>query len=107
MSLDSRVLDVIQSFYDAALDETRWPQVLPQLTSLTGSEAATFWVLDSQNLRLPTFSFINFDPVLMQVYLDQLVGLDPFNPYLAAHPEAAIVHDGLVITEREKDHHAY
>jgi DNA-binding CsgD family transcriptional regulator len=108
VSFDERVLDVIQTIYDAAVDETRWPEALKQLSDLTGSQAATFWVLDgSEQPRLPTFTYINLDPAFVQDYLDHVAHLDPTVQYLVAHPKQPIVHDGLVITEREKDLHPY
>ena len=59
MSRHERALAVIESFYDAALDETLWPAALKQLTELTDSQAASFWVLDgSEKPRLPTFIYI-------------------------------------------------
>ena len=98
--------------YDAALDENLWPGALRELTSLTGSQGASFWVLDNvlenrEQIRLPAFTAINFDPVAIKEYLEQLVPLDPTCQYLARHPNQSIVHDGLFITEREKDKHPY
>ena len=108
MSSEQHVLDVIEAIYDAAVDESRWPQALKELSDLTGSQAATFWVLDgSEKPRLPTFAYINFDHAFIQEYLDRVTPLDPWNQYLVGHPNQPIVHDGLVITEREKDHHPY
>ena len=108
MAVDERVLRVVQVLYDAALDESLWPSALQGLTKLTGSQAASFWVLDNfEHIRLPSFTSINFDPVAIREYLDELARLDPTVQYLAAHPQAAIVHDGLFITEREKDQHPY
>lgn len=108
MPLDERMLDVIQALYDAAMEEARWPQALRQLSDLTGSQAATFWVLDgSDQPRLPTFTYINLDPGFVQEYLDRVADLDPTVQYLVSHPQQPIVHDGLVISEREKDLHPY
>lgn len=108
MSFNERALAVIQALYDAALDEGRWPQALKHLSEITGSQAATFWVLDgSDEPRLPTFTYIHLDPAFIQDYLDRVAPLDPWNRYLVSHPEPAIVHDSLVISEREKDRHPY
>jgi len=108
VSFDRRALEVIQTIYDAALDETRWPGALKELSDLTGSQAATFWVLDgSEQPRLPTFTYINLDPAFVQEYLDRVTHLDPTVQYLIAHPKQPIVHDGMVIAEREKDRHPY
>src|ERR1700687_4919290 len=108
MSIDERVHAVIRALYDAAMDETLWPSALKELTDFTGSQAATFWVLDSSaQPRLPTLTVLNFDPKFMEAYQDGMVPLDPTVQYLVRHPNQPIVHDGLVITEREKDRHAY
>jgi DNA-binding CsgD family transcriptional regulator len=108
MSIHERTLDVIGAFYDAALDETLWRAALERLCDLTGSQAASFWVLDgSEQPRLPTFIFVNFDLSSVKEYLDHTASLDPTIQYLVAHPHQRVVHDGLVITEREKDKHPY
>jgi DNA-binding CsgD family transcriptional regulator len=108
MSLDERILSVIEALYEAALDETLWSQALTALTSITGSQAATFWVLDgSGQPRLPTLTSLNFDPAFIAEYQNGMVPMDPTVRYLVAHPDQPIVHDGLVISERDKEHHAY
>jgi DNA-binding CsgD family transcriptional regulator/PAS domain-containing protein len=108
MSIDERVHAVIRALYDAAMDETLWPGALKELTDLTGSQGASFWVLDgSDQPRLPTFTSVNFDPKFIEEYLDDMVPMDPTVQYLVRHPNQPIVHDGLVITEREKDRHPY
>jgi hypothetical protein len=37
MSVDERVLGVIQSLYDAAMDEALWPRALKELADITDS----------------------------------------------------------------------
>ena len=108
MLIDERTLAVVEDLYDAALDDARWPAALSAIADLTGSQAASFWVLDSsQEPRLPTFTYINFDPAFIAEYLADMAAIDPTVRYLVAHPEAPVVHDGLVITEREKECHPY
>lgn len=108
MSIDERTLAVIEAFYDAAMEKALWPEALRLLTDLTASQAATFWVLDSApEPRLPTLITLNFDPRFMEAYQAGMVPLDPTVRYLVAHPDEPIVHDGLVISERQKDRHAY
>ncbi len=108
MALDERVVAVINTLYEAAVDDTRWPEALKQLTAVTASQGASFWVLDtSADPRLPTFITINFDPAFIDDYLKVMVPNDPTVQYLVAHPDVPIVHDGLVITERDKSRHAY
>jgi DNA-binding CsgD family transcriptional regulator len=102
------MLAIIEAFYDAALDANLWPSALKQLTDFTTSQAASFWVLDgSERPRLPTFICINFDPAAIREYLEHTAAIDPTVQYLVAHPRQAIVHDGLVISEREKKNHPY
>ncbi len=90
------------------MDEERWVPALETLIEFTGSQAATFWVLSPQpKPELTTLRFLNFDPAGMKYYLDCTAALDPTPQYLVSHPDAPIVHDGLVISEREKDRHVY
>lgn len=108
MSLDERMHGVIHALYDAATDESHWPGALTKLIDLTDSQAASFWVLDgAEQPRLPTLITINFDPGFIQKYRDSMVPFDPTVQYLVSHPDEPIVHDGLVITEREKDRDPY
>jgi DNA-binding CsgD family transcriptional regulator/PAS domain-containing protein len=108
MSLDARMLAMIEAFYEAAMDEARWAAALQELARLTDSQVATFWVLDgSAQPRLPTFTYINLDPAFVAEYLQSMTPHDPTVQYLVRHPDEPIVHDGLVITEREKDRHPY
>lgn len=108
MRIDEQALEAIEAVYEAALDDTLWDGALQKLADATGSQAATFWLLDGSGApRLPTFSFINFDPQLIREYLDGMAEHDPTVQYLASHPGQSIVHDGLFITEREKDRHIY
>jgi len=108
MSVDERVVAVIQVLYDAALDETIWPKALQELVDLTGSQGASFWTLESsEQPRLPVFTTFNFDDRFIRAYLESMVPLDPTVQYLVHHPDEPIVHDGLVITERDKDFHPY
>ena len=94
MSVDERMLAVIQILYDAAMDENLWPKALQALTEYTGSQAATFWTLDSSDQpRLPVLEVFNFDPAFMKEYIDGMVPCDPTVLYLVRNPAALIVHD--------------
>jgi hypothetical protein len=108
VSVDENVLAVVQVLYDAALDQTLWPKALQGLVDLTGSLGASFWTLESsEQPRLPIFTTFNFDARFIKNYLESMVPLDPTVQYLVHHPDESIVHDGLVITERDKDFHPY
>jgi hypothetical protein len=56
---------------------------------------------------LPTFTYVNLEPSFIQEYLDHMAPLDPTVQYLVRHPQQSIVHDGLVISERDKSRNAY
>jgi hypothetical protein len=61
-------------------------------------------VLDGSGTpSLPTFISINFDPNSIGEYLAGMAPLDPTVRHLVAHPEQAIVHDGLLTNDRDKD----
>jgi DNA-binding CsgD family transcriptional regulator len=108
MLVDERVLAAIDALYTAALDDARWPDALRTLATLTGSQAATFWVLNASNRpTLPLFTFIELDPTFVRDYLESAAHIDPTVQYLVTHPQQRIVHDGLVISEQEKDRHPY
>ncbi len=108
MSVDERVLGAIQALYDAALDENLWPQALQKLVEITGSQGASFWTLDgAEQPRLPILTTFNFDDRFIRAYLANMVPLDPTVQYLVHHPDEPIVHDGMVISERDKNFHPY
>lgn len=101
------MLAIIDAFYDAALDESLWPDAMRRLTNFTGSQAATFWVLNSANASLPTFTHINFDPRIIEEYVGGIARLDPTVRYLVAHPRELVVHDGLLPDSKDNDTRTY
>jgi DNA-binding CsgD family transcriptional regulator len=108
VSIDERVLAVIQVLYDAALDETIWPKALQDLVDFTHSQGASFWTLESSKQpHLPIFRTFNFDDRFINAYLESMVPSDPTVQYLVHHPDEPIVHDGIVISERDKELHPY
>jgi DNA-binding CsgD family transcriptional regulator len=108
MALNARMLTVVEALYAAALDAALWPAALQRLATLTDSQAASFWVLHgAATPRLPTFEYINFDAAFIAEYVNHFAPLDPTVQYLIAHPHEPIVHDGLVISERDKERHPY
>lgn len=99
---------LVGRLYDAALDESLWPEVLDALMASTGSQAASLWVLHAADSpRLPVFNYRGFAPEFIEDYLQHWVPADPTVQFLVTHPEQRIVHDGLVISEFAKDRSAY
>ena len=106
--MDDKILPLISAFYDAALDQTQWPVALDQLSQMMDSQAATFWVLDGNGgPELTEFNFVNFDPVFIQQYLEQMAATDPTVQYLVDHPDLPMVHCGSYLSERDIDRSAY
>lgn len=99
----------IGALYDAALDDRLWPDALRKLTEVTGSQASTFWVLDrsSPSLLHPTFITINFDRKAVDEYMAGMAALDPTVRYLVAHPQEAVVHDGMLGSGRDEETRCY
>jgi PAS domain-containing protein/DNA-binding CsgD family transcriptional regulator len=93
-STDNHTSSVIESIYDAALDERRWPTTLNELTRLTDSQAASFWVWEAGKSQ--AFLSVNFDPAAVRDYVGRMATLDPTVRYLMSHPDQALVHDGLL-----------
>jgi DNA-binding CsgD family transcriptional regulator len=101
-------LTAIAALYDAALDESLWPEALAKLTQVTASQASSFWVLDSrQGSRLSTFLSINFDAGAIADYLGGMARLDPTVRHLLAHPRHSIVHDGMLGAADDEDTRTY
>ena len=108
MDTDGKILSAVEALYDAALDETLWPQAMGQIVEITDSCAATFCVIDgSERPRLPVFATFNFEKRFIDEYLESMVLHDPTVQYIVAHPDQKIIHDAEFITEREKDRHFY
>jgi DNA-binding CsgD family transcriptional regulator len=108
VAVDDSVLALIETIYDAAIDETLWPRVLEKLTAITDSQAASFYTLRSDDQpQLTTFEYINFDPQAVDEYLDYMAPYDPTIQHLVGHPDQKIVHDATFITEAEKDRHMF
>jgi DNA-binding CsgD family transcriptional regulator len=108
VSIDDKILSVVEALYDAALDETLWPQVIGQIVEITESHAASFCVIDgSERPRLPVFTTYNFEQRFIDEYLESMVIHDPTVQYIVAHPDRKIIHDAEFITEREKTKHFY
>lgn len=108
MTVDDDLLALIASIYDAAIDETLWPETMERLIAITDSQAASFCILDSsEQPRLSTFAQVNFRPDHIQEYLEYMTPHDPTIQHIVAHPEQKIHHDSSFISEREKDRHLY
>jgi len=108
LGIDDNIHAAVEALYDAALDETLWPDALGQVVRVTESHAATFCVIDgSERPRLPVFTTFNFEQRFIDEYLESMVPHDPTVQYIVAHPDEKIIHDAEFITEREKDRHFY
>lgn len=108
MAIDDDILALITSIYDAAIDETLWPETIQRLISVLDCPAASFCIIDrSDQPRMPIFIPVNFRRDHIDEYLDYMVPHDPTVQHIVAHPEQKIHHDSTFIDERAKDRHLY
>ena len=108
MSVDSAILATIEKLYAAAVDDSRWPEVMQEFLKLTESVGATFCVIDgSDQPRFSAFATLNFEQKFTDEYLQGMMLHDPTVQHIVAHPDQRLVHDSQVIGEREKDRHFY
>jgi DNA-binding CsgD family transcriptional regulator/PAS domain-containing protein len=108
MAIDDDILALITSIYDAAIDETLWPETIQRLIAVVDCPAASFCIIDSsEQPRMPIFIPVNFRRDHIDEYLDYMVPHDPTVQHIVAHPEQKIHHDSTFIGEREKDRHLY
>jgi len=108
MSVDSAILATIEKLYAAALDESRWTEVMQDFLQLTDSVGATFCVIDgSDQPRFSAFATLQFEQKFIDEYLQGMMLHDPTVQYIVAHPNQRLVHDSQIISEREKDRHMY
>ena len=108
MAIDDDILALIANIYDAAIDETLWPETIQRLIAVLDCPAASFCIIDSsEQPRMPIFIPVNFRRDHIDEYLDHMVPNDPTFQHIVAHPEQKIHHDSTFISEREKDRHLY
>ncbi len=110
MSLDEGWLSAIDGVYAAATDAALWPEAMRRLMTLTGTQAATFCVIDDGDddaPRMPTFVQVNFDPAFIDDYLAHMAPFDPTVRHILDNPRQRMVADGALLTEAEKDRHPY
>src|SRR5579872_5876669 len=108
MSVDTAILQAIETLYAAAADESLWPQVLRDVLNITESVGATFCVIDASDTpRFSAFTTVNFEQKFVDEYLQGMMQHDPTVQYIISHPDQRLVHDSRFISEREKDRHFY
>lgn len=108
MQQSDELLSLIGDIYEAALDDTVWRRVMERMLALTDSQGATFSIIDnSSEPRFTTLASVNFSNEIIAEYMDGWALHDPTILAIAAHPEQKIFHDSALISEREKDRHAY
>src|SRR6058998_2913249 len=68
---------LIGDIYDAALDPTLWPQVLPRSAHFVGGPAAALFSKDAATKRGDTAYDCGIDPYYRQLYFEKYIKLDP------------------------------
>ncbi len=90
MSDPAPICDLINDIYDAALDGSRWPDVLQRtITLINGMSAAVFF----RNSSSPDGNFqcsVGMDPHFSQLYSQHYVWISPLVPYEERLPAGTV-----------------
>lgn len=89
---------LVARIYDAALDPTRWTDVLESLAHYMGARSGMLRLVDIDRLQVVTNHHFGLDPAYQTRYQKYLVKLDPFIPAIPEHGPAGRLHTsaGLV-----------
>lgn len=69
---------VIGCIYDAALDQTLWPEVLPYVTQFIGGPSAGLWSEDSSAAKhMAFYRSCGFEPDYVDAYVNRYGNFDP------------------------------
>jgi DNA-binding CsgD family transcriptional regulator len=68
---------LIGAIYDAALDPTLWPKVLPKSAQFVGGRAAALFYKDAASKSGDVAYYCGIDPHYRQLYFDKYIKLDP------------------------------
>ncbi|MCB1775409.1 MAG: helix-turn-helix transcriptional regulator [Gammaproteobacteria bacterium] len=83
----TRLLEVIGTIYDAAMDADRWPEVLAQIAALFDVRSGLLRFMDP-NCRSVEFAVMhNYDEAYVKAYAEHFVHNDPVNELLMHHPQ--------------------
>ena len=73
-------------FYDAALDQSKWPQALGALSDAVGAQGACCLVANKQLDTIQWVSFSGLCAGLAPEYIKHYSALDPYTPLIAESP---------------------
>jgi DNA-binding CsgD family transcriptional regulator len=77
MSEAEQLSALIGVIYDAALDPTLWPKVLPKSAQFVGGRAAALFYKDAASKSGDVAYYCGIDPHYRQLYFDKYIKLDP------------------------------
>ncbi len=99
-----RALDVVSSFYEAALEPQRWPDVLPRLLAAMGAERAVMGFVTSTPGQTNLSLTHEVDVDLLRVWESEFDRLDPWYERAGVLPTGTIVRGVELISwdERQK-----
>ncbi len=105
---NQQLLDIVAGLYDAALDESRWPEVMKCICDHTESRDMAILLLDHSTGLVPLFmSTVGLPEDFKVEYSTHMAQHDPRVHYIQTHPEAILLYDYLHTPESEIDRHPY
>lgn len=107
MDDNQRLLDIAAGLYDAALDESRWPEALQRMCEFFASTAIYLFVIDHATGLVPFGVSYGFDRSKLAEYDNHYVKTDPGAAFSLAHPEIKLQYNYLHTPEAEMDHCEY
>lgn len=81
---------VISEIYEAALDETRWPEVLRRIVQLNNARSGLLRVQNLHTNEVGTCITHGLDPAFQQRYKDHYIHIDTLVPTVARQPVGSI-----------------
>ena len=103
----SRILDLIDHIYGAAVDETLWPTVLGEFRSLLDCEGSTLFFTDNRLRPIDSFFQNNVTPDAVSSYQSYFHSVDIRLHRAIPHYVGKIVTDGDLVDEGEIKKHEF
>jgi hypothetical protein len=82
MSESEYLSTLIANIYDAALDQTLWSRVLPQICAFVQASAGNLYAQDSTSKQATLYHAHGEDEHYVQLYFDKYIGMNPLYPAL-------------------------
>lgn len=103
---EAGIVGLVGDVYAAALDVSRWPAVLKNMSSVVGAAAGSVWMHDfensSANFELAdgnVAAFMGFDSESLTSFADYYSGINVWTAAEAAHPSGSVVTGSMLFPD--------